>query len=226
MASPPSNVDLLSNLQFAGLFQRLNTDKEDDIPSATEVMDDYEGKQETLDVQKSASDNGCENNEGNEGDDAGDEVKLGFSELEDVVKNASKGVTEGTDGEYRRSEDCFPSFLLVSLWLLPTTSQMAKCIQFLINNKLIHAGEPFFSATPCTNAPLLITAWIMDGYMKTHTAWKWTFTYHTGIRCDEINLDGSDKAPSIVCNTYAHAQKMRAAMMYTFRWLHGLRMLP
>ena len=51
----------------------------------------------------------------NEGDDAGDEVKLGFSELEDVVKNASKGVTEGTDGEYRRSEDYFPSFLLVSL---------------------------------------------------------------------------------------------------------------
>ena len=42
MASPPSNVDLLSNLQFAGLFQRLNPDKEDDIPSATEVVDDYE----------------------------------------------------------------------------------------------------------------------------------------------------------------------------------------
>ena len=32
--------------------------------------------------------------------------------------------------------------------------------------KLIHSGEPFFSATPCANAPLLITAWIMDGYVK------------------------------------------------------------
>ena len=78
-------------------------------------MDDYEGEQETLNVQKSAGDNSCENDEGDEGDDAGDEVKLGFSELEDVVKNASKGVTEGTDREYRRSEDYFPSFLLVSL---------------------------------------------------------------------------------------------------------------
>ena len=66
----------------------------------------------------------------------------------------------------------------------------------------------------------------MDGYVKTHTAWKWTFAYHTGIRCNEINLDGSDKAPSIVRNTYAHAQKMRAAMTYTFGRLHGLRTLP
>jgi hypothetical protein len=44
---------------------------------------------------------------------------------------------------------------------------MAKCTQFLVTNKLIHdGGEPFFSATPCANAPLLITAWIMDGYVK------------------------------------------------------------
>jgi hypothetical protein len=43
---------------------------------------------------------------------------------------------------------------------------MAKCTQFLVTKKLIHGGEPFFSATPCANAPLLITAWIMDGYVK------------------------------------------------------------
>jgi hypothetical protein len=45
---------------------------------------------------------------------------VGFSGLKDVVKNASKGVTEGTDSEYLRSEhtNC-PSFLLICLWLLP-----------------------------------------------------------------------------------------------------------
>ena len=53
MASPSSNDDLLSNLnpQFAGLFQRLSLDKEEDVPSATEVVDDYEGEQESLDLQ-------------------------------------------------------------------------------------------------------------------------------------------------------------------------------
>jgi hypothetical protein len=43
---------------------------------------------------------------------------------------------------------------------------MAKCSQFLLAKKLIDGSEPFFSTTPCTNAPLLITAWIMDGYVK------------------------------------------------------------
>ena len=43
---------------------------------------------------------------------------------------------------------------------------MAKCFQFLVAKKLIDGSEPFFSATPCADAPLLITAWIMDGYVK------------------------------------------------------------
>ena len=44
---------------------------------------------------------------------------------------------------------------------------MAKCYQFLVAKKLIDGGsEPFFSSTPCADAPLLITAWIMDGYAK------------------------------------------------------------
>lgn len=109
MASPPSNDDLLSNPQFAGLFQRLSPDKEDDVPSATEVVDDYEGEQETLDLQSSAGDNSGEHDpddsDSEDGEeDAGDEANVGFSGLEDVVKNASKGVTEGTDGEYKRSD--------------------------------------------------------------------------------------------------------------------------
>jgi hypothetical protein len=109
MASPPSDDDLLSNPRFAGLFQRLSPDKEDDVPSATEVVDEFEGEQETLDLQSSTGDNSGEDdpddNDSEDGEeDPGDEASVGFSGLEDVVKNASKGVTEGTDGEYRRSE--------------------------------------------------------------------------------------------------------------------------
>ena len=100
---------------------------------------------------------------------------------------------------------------------------MARCNQFLVTKKLVDINEPFFSATPCVNAPLLITAWIMDGYASIQI---YTFAYHSGIRCDEINVDGSSKAPSTIRNTYAHAQKMRAAMTYAFGRLHGLGTLP
>lgn len=65
MASTLSDDELLSiNPQFAGLFWRLSL-KKDDVPSAAEVVDDYE-------------------------DDKGDEASAGLSGLEDVLKNASK----------------------------------------------------------------------------------------------------------------------------------------
>jgi hypothetical protein len=121
-------------------------------------VDDYEGEQETLDLQNSTGDDSGEDVD----EDADDEASVGFSGLKDVVKNASKGITEGTDAEYKRSEHNCLSFLLVCLLLL-RTSQMAKCFQFLVAKKLIDGSEPFFSATPSDNAPLLITAWIMDG---------------------------------------------------------------
>jgi hypothetical protein len=114
MAFPPSDDNLLSSPQFAGLFQRLSPDKEGDVPSATEVVDDYEGEQETLDLQNSGEDDANDKDaEDAGGEDARDEVSVGFSGLEDVVKNASKGVTEGTDSEYKKSEH--PSFLPVRL---------------------------------------------------------------------------------------------------------------
>ena len=113
MTSLPDD-ELSLNPQFAGLFRRLNLDK-DDVPSATEVVDDFEGEQEALDLQNGAADSSEENgddddSEDEEEDDASDEVGVGFSGLEDVVKNASKGITEGTEGEYKRSEHSSPFF--------------------------------------------------------------------------------------------------------------------
>ena len=123
MASPTSDAsdDLLSesNPLFAGLFQTLSLDK-DDVPSAAEVVDDYEGEQETLDLQNNAGDNIGEDDadDSDSEEDAGDEAGVGFLGLKDVVKNASKGITEGTDGEYRRSEHNCP-LLVVSDRYIP-----------------------------------------------------------------------------------------------------------
>jgi hypothetical protein len=87
-------------------------DVADDVPSAAEVADDCEGEQETIDLQINTGD---EDDAGDEDDeDSGDEEGLGFLGLEDVVKNASKGVTEGTDNEYRRYYTNCPSFWFIS----------------------------------------------------------------------------------------------------------------
>jgi hypothetical protein len=109
MSSAPSDDELLSNPQFAGLFQRLSLDKDsDDVPSAAEVVDDYEGEQESIDLQNIGEENDEDEDSGDK--DAGDEASVRFLGLKDVVKNASKGITEGTEGEYRRSELNCPSF--------------------------------------------------------------------------------------------------------------------
>ena len=101
MASLSSDDEILSNPQFAGLFRRLNLDQ-DDVPSAAEVVDDVEGEQETIDLQNTGEENADEDEE-----DAGDEASMRYLVLEDVVKSASKGITEGMEGEYRRSEHNF-----------------------------------------------------------------------------------------------------------------------
>jgi hypothetical protein len=44
--------------------------------------------------------------------------------------------------------------------------------------------------------------------------------------CDEIGLDGTKKPSGTVRMSYAHAQKMRAAMTYAFGRLHHLGTLP
>jgi hypothetical protein len=44
--------------------------------------------------------------------------------------------------------------------------------------------------------------------------------------CDSITLKGTTKLASAERSTYGHAQKMRAAVTYTFGWLHGLGDMP
>ena len=50
MASFLSNDALLSDPTFAGLFLVLNPEDESEQPSATQIVDDYEAEQETLDL--------------------------------------------------------------------------------------------------------------------------------------------------------------------------------
>jgi hypothetical protein len=148
---------------FTGLFATLDPDNEEERPSATQIIDDYEGEQETLlsccaDIEL-----------GDEEEDPAMDVEddndvggiTGFSQLNDTVRNASKGVTEGTDAEYKRSVSMATTIFVLHFIFLGD-SQMARFISFLTQKGLIKTGESFFSSTPHRNSPLYIAAWIMD----------------------------------------------------------------
>jgi hypothetical protein len=101
MASHLSDDTLLSDPTFAGLFSALNPENDTEQPSATQIVDDYEAEQDTFDLHGGANVNSSAPSS-NDKDMGKASSGPEFSELQETVKNASKGVTEGTDGEYRR----------------------------------------------------------------------------------------------------------------------------
>ena len=100
---------------------------------------------------------------------------------------------------------------------------MQQCAAFLMTNNLITREEDFFSPLPPKDAPLYITAWIMDQYGTSLSFQCVTplidFFSH---RCDEIKLDGTRKPPTEKRGSYVYVQKMRASMTYAFGRIQGL----
>ncbi|KAG1897686.1 uncharacterized protein F5891DRAFT_903051, partial [Suillus fuscotomentosus] len=62
--------------------------------------------------------------------------------LQSTLMEASKGVTEGTNAEYKRL--------------------MNSCVSFLRGLHLLGPSEDFFSKKPRRDMPWLIVAWIMN----------------------------------------------------------------
>ncbi|KAK7013549.1 hypothetical protein R3P38DRAFT_3322519 [Favolaschia claudopus] len=150
---------------FTTIYQAIHNASEEDRAYSGEIEDDIEAEGETL-PEDSIYD---------------------VSQLQEHLLDASKGVTNETDKEYRRL--------------------MKQCLQFLKDNKLIQDDNKFFSKSPSALTPFCICAWIMH-------------------ECDERDFDGTKKDSQILRESYAHAQKMRAAMTYAFGRLHGLGSLP
>lgn len=83
--SLPSPSDLPAG--FNGLFAALNPTNEWEKPDEGEVRDDREGEAEALLLQEV---------------DTETKSAAQLMQLQSTLMNASKGVTDGTDGEYRR----------------------------------------------------------------------------------------------------------------------------
>ncbi|KAJ6482430.1 hypothetical protein C8R45DRAFT_791670, partial [Mycena sanguinolenta] len=63
------------------------------------------------------------------------------SQLQEFLQEASKGVTNETEKEYKRL--------------------MQRCLKFLTDARLIKQDDKFFTNTPGKLVPLCICAWIM-----------------------------------------------------------------
>ncbi|KAH7903548.1 hypothetical protein BJ138DRAFT_1107580 [Hygrophoropsis aurantiaca] len=119
----------ISEARFAGVLEAINPHDNEERPVQDEVDDDIDAEQATLTETPTL------------GGDAGG-TSHRFTQIQATLLEASKGVTEGTDLEYKRL--------------------MKLCTAFLIAERLIQPGEEFFTASPLSHAPWFITAWIMN----------------------------------------------------------------
>lgn len=86
-----------------------------------------------------------------------------FVMLQSTLMEASKGVTEGTDNEYKR----YVAVLCLSQARRqflhgPLNRLMNSCLSFLVVIHLLGPDEDFFTKKPRPDSPWLIVAWIMN----------------------------------------------------------------
>jgi hypothetical protein len=86
-------MSAINRPQFAGVFRAISPENDWEKPENAEIEDDVEGEQETFVGPDATRD-----------DDESGEAK--FTQLKAFLLNASKGVTDGTDEEYRRYVPC------------------------------------------------------------------------------------------------------------------------
>jgi hypothetical protein len=108
-------MTILDEPQFAGVLRALRPVAADDWDSPAEdepwqdeIEDDIEGEQETLAfddvpnlVPPDDEDDDTKDEESVMGDDSGSDGNAKMNDLRAVIQEASKGVVESTDAEYR-----------------------------------------------------------------------------------------------------------------------------
>jgi hypothetical protein len=102
---------------------------------------------------------------------------------------------------------------------------MAKFVKFLLDRNYIKRGDEtqVFTPHPHKDTPWWICLWILDTRVLPHRPCRLSCL---SISCDVIDADGNPISKDKEVPTYAHAQKMRAAMSYAFGRLHRLGNIP
>ncbi|KAJ7029853.1 hypothetical protein C8F04DRAFT_1264576 [Mycena alexandri] len=115
---------------LVALHNTIHSTDDPDRPHMNEVTDDIEAEGETIPDYVE------------EDEDTDAPSTFDISKLQDFLLEASKGVTEDTDLQYKRL--------------------MQRCLKFWKENKLIKETDKFFTTAPNALVPLCICAWIMS----------------------------------------------------------------
>ncbi|KAJ6622744.1 hypothetical protein B0H10DRAFT_2214072 [Mycena sp. CBHHK59/15] len=152
-----STIAILEAPEYAGIRCAIRPSSWEDAsaedqPAQDEIDDDIEGEKETLDLQElpgegdvdedklSASGDDSDSDSDGEREDSDGDAKM--ADLRTIITEASKGVTDDTDAEYKR---------IIKL-----------CEKFVHVKGFIKEGRAFFTNTPHTESAAFIVAWIMD----------------------------------------------------------------
>lgn len=131
-------ADIHNNPKYKGVLTVLDPGSKSERPAAGKIQDDIEGKQEIIPDFELAP------------------TSSSISELMKTLADASKGVSEKTDGEYHRYADIFDQYNSFYIYC----RLIIQCEEFLITEKLSQKGKFFGSLLPA-NAAHYIVAWIM-----------------------------------------------------------------
>ncbi|KAJ6560090.1 hypothetical protein B0H19DRAFT_1260738 [Mycena capillaripes] len=161
-------MTLLESPAYSGLRlilhgPRANTDLDvslsDAAPSQDEIDDDIDGERETMDLEDLPDDGDIDmpslsapsdDEDSDEESDEDMDTDSRMAALHAVIKEASKGVLDSTDAEYKR--------------LIKT------CEGFVHDQGFIKEGVKFFTDTPHPESATFIVAWIMNRCVLQSTA--------------------------------------------------------
>ncbi|KAJ6523150.1 hypothetical protein B0H10DRAFT_2207283 [Mycena sp. CBHHK59/15] len=134
--------------EYAGIRRAIRPGAGDDweAPFQDEVDDDVDGEKETFvwdDVPGLVEDSDEDDDNDEEDEDLNGDSKMpDMSTMRAILTEASKGVAENTDAEYKRL--------------------IAGCEKFVHAKHLIKDDESLFNPKPHPDAAWFIVAWIMD----------------------------------------------------------------
>jgi len=139
---------------YSGLREALSTPE--NALELDDVADDVAAEQETL-TSPEVPTGAAGSTEGGAG------INDELSRLQETLKSVSKGISDGTETEYKRY---VPRRFLRCLMPLLTEGLryrlMSSCDAFLRERGFLQDSKSLFSRHPRQEAPCLIVAWIMD----------------------------------------------------------------
>lgn len=135
-----------------------------------------------------------------------------LANLRSAIEEVSRGVSETT---YKAYLGYLYLFICMNIYLqIHCHRQMKAFDSWLTQKNYLHGSNSIFLLPRSEELPHVICQWIMESFVVNCITLK--CISNNDCRCDPLNLDGSEKDPTVVQSSFSHAMKMRAALTYGF----------